>query len=427
MAAYGAQPIPNPFPQEELSFQTLPNGLRLVVNEDHSLPIVSMVVVVRGGSAAEVDSHGQAHYLEHLVLQGTRHYPEPLAPQYALEEVGGMCNATTNRDLTRFEASVGSGSLELLTNVLADITLFPLLTDEAFASERPVILAEIQREEDTPLAYGMNRAFSLTFKRHPYRVNPEGMIGDILRITPDDVRSSYARWYVPNNMSVVLVGDVTPARALQLVQQAFGGAKSATLPARPLPEIAASDTMAVAHYPRDLGGGTLQIMTFAAPSSNDFSTMVATDLVTTLLTDSGSALLPAYWANHGIEVLQYGMEFVSQRDPGRVFIWAKTKPGDAVKLRDLTLAKLRSLATDAVPETTLAAGKQRLAAQFLLENESYSQQATTLAIYEALGGAKLASQYLPTIQALTGKQVQRAVPTRPLAWVTLGDKPEGGQ
>ncbi|MHB9025703.1 MAG: M16 family metallopeptidase [Armatimonadota bacterium] len=424
MDAHAALPIPNPFPLEGLSCSTLPNGLRLVVREDHSLPIVTMVVVVRGGGGANINPRGLAHYLEHLVLQGSRQYPEPLAPQFALEQVGGTSNAVTSRDLTRFAASVDSASVELLTKVLADVTLHPLLTDEAFADERPVILAEIQRGEDTPLAYGMNRAFSLSYRNHPYRESPLGSITEILTLTADDVRQHYHRWYLPNNMSVVLVGDVTPARAQQLVQQAFGGAKSGRVPAFPPPETA-SESMAVAHYPQDQDD-TLQILAFPAPASSDFATMAATDLVMTLLINGGNALLPAHWARNGIAVMQSGAEFASQRDPGRLFIWAKTKPEDAVKWRDVTVGFLRTLTVKPIPDDVLAAGKQRMAAQFLLDNESYSQQATTLAIYEALGGAKLACQYLPTVQGLTGPQVQHAVPTRPLAWVTIGKKPKGG-
>ncbi len=76
-----AQDIPNPLPADEVSFQSLGNGLRLVVREDHSLPLVAMVVVVHAGSARRADTYGIAHYLEHLVFQGTAHYPGPLAPQ----------------------------------------------------------------------------------------------------------------------------------------------------------------------------------------------------------------------------------------------------------------------------------------------------------------------------------------------------------
>ena len=85
-----AQEIPDPFPAAEIFQQTLPNGLRLVLREDHSLPLVAMVVTVHAGSASEQQAHGIAHYLEHLTFQGTRHYPGALAPESALEQVGAI-------------------------------------------------------------------------------------------------------------------------------------------------------------------------------------------------------------------------------------------------------------------------------------------------------------------------------------------------
>jgi len=419
-----AQDIPNPLPDNEIFVQKLENGLRLVVREDHSLHLVAMVVVVHAGSAAESNTYGKAHYLEHLVFQGTSHYPGPLAPQNALEQAGGISDAVTSRDMIRFQASAPSTQVEILVKVLADIMQTPALDTHSFSRERPTILAEIQQKDDNPLHALINHAYELTYRTHPYRYAPTGSIEDVLGLTVDAVKAFHKRWYVPNNMSVVLVGDITPARALQLVQEAFGAANSAKLPDPPPIDTEEITKTIRQHYSRSLTG-TYQVMVFAAPPVSEYASLIATDILTTLLADGNDALLAARWANADLAVGQFGIEFVSTRAPGRFLIWAQTEPRQAIKLRDTTLTLLRALAATPLPAETVTLARQRVAGQFLLENETYSQQASSLAFYEGLGDVHLGCRYTPGVQSVTAEQIRTAMPTNLLAWITLGQHPEG--
>jgi len=417
--------IPNPFPAGELHEFTLPNGLRLVVKEDHSLPITAMVVTVHGGASVDGNTPGAGHYCEHLVLQGTRHYPGRLAPQDALERAGGVSEATTTRDMTRFQATVVSSQVRLLVDVLADVVGAPTLDEDNFDHERPTILAEIQQEADSPLFALLNAGYAASYPTHPYRLRPSGTIEDILKLHVDDVRAYYRRWYVPNNLSVVLVGDITAPRALELVTRAFGAAKSTAVPDWPDMDPTPAKTVS-GHYPT-AQPDTYQLLVFPAPAYSDFSATVATDVLMSLLTDGNEALLPARWIRDGISVTNFGAEFVSARQPGRIMLWAETPPAAAEKLKRSTLALLAELAAGNIPAAGLAAAKQRLGTHLLLDNETYSQQAVTLAFYEGLGGMQPISRYLPSVLALTSAQLQAGVPTKPLAWITMGQRPEGGE
>jgi len=422
LSTASAAGLPNPFPAGCLATHTLANGLRVVVREDHSLPIVSMVVVVRGGSGAG-DTPGAAHYLEHLALQGTKHYPGELAPQYALEMVGGVSEAVTSRDMTRFQATVDASQARLLVNVLADVATAATLADERFARERATVLTEIQDGTDDPRALLLNLGYQASYPTHPYRSRPTGSIEDVLRLMPDDVRACYRRRYVPNNMSVVLVGDITPAQAFALVDEAFGAVKSAVLPAWPADDPATNHAPVEGHIQADLDH-TYQVMVFPAPAIGNFHGMLTTDLILSLLADSGDGLLIGQWTKDNIPVIDYGAEFVSSRGPGRLLIWALTEPGQAWRLRRSTMNLLTALAAQPVPAETLALAKERLASELLMGNETYSQQASTLAFYEGLTGADALTRYLPTVDTLTAAQVRAAMPIRMLAWVTLGHRPE---
>lgn len=417
--------LPNPFPAGCISTRTLPNGLRVVVREDHSLPIVSMAVVVRGGSGAG-DVPGAAHYLEHLVLQGTKRYPGRLAPQYALEEVGGVSEAVTSRDTTRIQATVDSSRARLLVGVLADVVTAALLDDESFARERATVLSEVQDMTDDPQVLLLNLGYQFSYRNHPYRSRTTGSIEDVLRLTPEDVRACYRRRYVPNNMSVVLVGDITPAQAFALVEEYFGEAKAAPPPEWPTEEQPMGGDPVEGHVTTDLDY-TYQVMVFPAPAIDNFSGTVATDLILSLLASGEDGLLLAQWRKDGVPVIDFGAEFVTARGPGRLLIWALTEPGQAWRLRRSTINLLASLAAKPVPAEALALAKGRLATGLLMENESYSQQASTLAFYEGLHGGDALTRYIPLVETLTTEQVHAAMPNRLLTWITLGCRPEEGQ
>jgi zinc protease len=418
-----AAAIPNPFPADSVSITTLPNGLRLVVKEDHSLPIVAANVVIRGGSGVEGASRAAAHYTEHCVFQGTEHYPDTLAPQRAIEQAGGISNGITTRDSTRLEASIASDKVDLVVNILAEIALHPTLTDTIFTGQRPILLAEVQQDEDTPLVTAMNKAYQLGYTTHAYRNPPSGTINDLLRITPDEVRTYHDTWYVPNNMSVVLVGDVTVARAVKLVTDAFGAAPAGKLPDRPAPEIGLPGNPAITHLLRQVPD-TYEAITYAAPSASNFPSMAAMDVLVTLLADGLDAQLPGWWGKDGVKVSDFGGEYVSTHDPGRLVIWAETSPAATGVLRRSTDNLLQSIARGtALPPDALELAKTRVAASFLLQNETYSGQSGTLAFYEALYGAQWVTQYVPTIQDVSLDRLRLVTPLEPLAIVTVGTPP----
>ncbi|HOF89877.1 MAG TPA: pitrilysin family protein, partial [Armatimonadota bacterium] len=332
-----AAELPNPFPPGEVSVSTLANGLRLVVKEDHALPVVALAVAVRSGSAAEMQAPGRAHLLEHLVFQGTKRFPAPLQAQQALEQAGGISDAVTSRDAIRFQAAIASAQAELLTRVLYDVVMAPLLTDDRFEQERPVVLAEIQREDDDPIVTAIAGAYRVSYRSHPYRYSPSGSIQDLLRMTAADVRAFHQRWFSSKNISLVFVGDITAARAKEIVAGNFGLVKPVPLPERPPAEITSFATPARHHTPTALPS-TCQAMAFSAPASADFTRMVATDALLTLLVDGPDALLSAWYAGRGLSPARFGGEFVSARAPGRLILWADTPAGQAVPVRDATLA-----------------------------------------------------------------------------------------
>lgn len=419
-----AAEIPNPFPTGAIAIPPpLPNGVRIIVREDHSLPVVAVQVVVRTGSATPDGVNGIAHYLEHAVFQGTTHFPGPLAPQYALELAGGLSNAVTSRDATRFQGTIASDQVAMLAKVLADVVLSPQLDDATCDRERETIDAEIIHTQENPLTALFDAAYRLTYGAFPYKISTLGSPDDISRITPAMLRAFHDRWYVPNNLSVVYVGDITEHQAVEITRQYFGAAKAAELPAPIYVETAPVATQEM-HLNRPIPD-TYQVMAFPSPPSSDMTAVAATELLASMLTEAPNALLPACWQADGVQFGRFGIEYVSTRQPGRFLIWAQTSPQMADKLRQSTLRLLDRLAHGSWANAQISLAQQRVARQYLFDNATYAQQADTLALNESLGNAETAGRYLSLIQGTTAVQLQAAVPTMLLARVTLGQPPKG--
>jgi zinc protease len=415
-----AAQIPNPFPPGSVvSLPPLSNGLRIVLRENHAQPIVAMEVVIRSGAAAEADMPGVAHFLEHVSFEGSEHFPDRFGPQYALESVGGLSNAVTRRDVIRYNGAVASDQAPLLATVLADIVLHPLLADASLVSQRPVISMEYDHQMLDPVTALVNTAYQATFPGQPYGVAPVGTMEDIQRVTPAMVRDFHRHWFTPNNMTVVLVGDITMARAQSVVQAAFGDARSAILPAvAPMDYRFHSEAVTI-HLAWSLPT-TYQVMVFSAPSATDFKQFVATQVLASLLINSDDALLPARWADAGLHLGQFGQEYVGSKYPGRLLIWAQTLPADADSLFKTTCAALVALRQTLLPAQNLSRAKSALTLRFLHDNATYSDQAATLAFYASLGDEFGAENYLSAVQTVTDEDVRAQAPKSYLARITLG-------
>jgi len=148
--------------------------------------------------------------------------------------------------------------------------------------------------------------------------------------------------------------------------------------------------------------------------------MVATDLLVTMLTDGEDALLPQWWAKDGLRAINFGGEYISTHAPGRIILWMQCDPRLVDKLQDSTLMLLEQIGLGNLPQPTLILAKQRLAAQFLRSNETYSAQAATLSYYEGLGGAQWTCRYIQQLQECNMDRLRAAVPIFPIARVTVG-------
>src|SRR4051812_19436503 len=220
-------------PKLQYDISTLPNGLTVVIEEDHSVPIVHLNLTYHVGSKNERPGRtGFAHLFEHLMFKGS-HNVEPESHTSMIASVGGQAYAFTTEDETTFWETLPSQYLPLALWLEADRMATLSITKETVVSEREVVKEERRLRVDNQPYGRLNEViYDQVFTTHPYKHVPIGSMADLDAATVDDVRDFYATFYVPENATLTMVGDVDSTQALQLVAQYLGRVPKA---ARPVP------------------------------------------------------------------------------------------------------------------------------------------------------------------------------------------------
>jgi zinc protease len=222
----------------------LRNGLRVILHEDHSTPIVSVNVWYHVGSKNEVPGRtGFAHLFEHMMFQGSKHHDEDYFK--LLQEAGGSINGTTSSDRTNYFETVPANFLELALWLESDRMgyLLDALTEAKLSNQREVVKNEKRQNYDNQ-PYGLVGAkISETMYPlpHPYHWMTIGSLEDVTGASMDEVKDFFRRYYVPNNASLVIAGDFQPRQARQWVEKYFGPLKrGASIPPvkAPRPQLA---------------------------------------------------------------------------------------------------------------------------------------------------------------------------------------------
>ena len=220
---------------------TLPNGLKVVLSEDHSTPVVALNIWYNVGSRNERPGRtGLAHLFEHMMFQGTQNVSDT-GHIAAVERVGGSLNATTWLDRTNYYDTVPAHRLELILWLESDRMGFfvPALTQEKLDNQRDVVKNERrQRVDNQPYGDWDELLQAMLYPEdHPYHHSVIGSMEDLDQATLDDVATFFQTYYAPNNAVLALCGDFDPAEAKRLIEKWFGpiprGPAVPPLPGRP--------------------------------------------------------------------------------------------------------------------------------------------------------------------------------------------------
>ena len=215
---------------------TLENGLTLILREDHSAPVVSAQVWCKAGSSDEGKwlGAGLSHVLEHMLFKGTTKRAAGRIDQ-EIQDAGGYMNAYTSFDRTVYWINVPNTGATVAIDILCDIVQNAKLPAEEMVKEKKVILREMDMNQDDPTQRSARRLFETAYTKSPYRFTVIGYPDIYNEVQREDVFAYYREKYAPNNLFMVVVGDIKAQEAEGQIRAAFAQAKARAMPPSVLP------------------------------------------------------------------------------------------------------------------------------------------------------------------------------------------------
>ena len=202
------------------------NRLQVLLLADHTTPVAAFMVTYHVGSRNEAPgTTGATHLLEHLMFKGSERFNKRAGTDVfeILQEVGAQVNASTWLDRTNYYELLPAEHLPLAIEIEADRMRNALITDEDLASERVVVLNELDRGQNSPLRNLHHSVWSTAFHAHPYGHPTIGWRSDVETVTAAGLKSYYDTFYWPGNATVSVIGNIDPHAVLTLVDKHFGG------------------------------------------------------------------------------------------------------------------------------------------------------------------------------------------------------------
>ena len=210
----------------------LPNGLKVVVKEVHTAPLVSVWCWYRVGSGDEGPGlTGVSHWVEHMNFKGTVNIPREQM-KGIVERFGGMWNGYTWIDQTTYLETAGRAALDQMLFIEAERMAYGLYETAECESERTVIISELQGGENDPDQFLETEVTASAFRAHPYGHPTIGWIEDLRSMTRDDLYRFYRRFYIPNNATLVVVGDVDGSDVMRRAERHFSSIPEGKTPQR---------------------------------------------------------------------------------------------------------------------------------------------------------------------------------------------------
>ena len=367
-------------PKLQYHATTLPNGLRVILSEDHSTPIVHVSLWYHVGSKNEKKGRtGFAHLFEHMMFKGSKNV-EPEAHTSIIASVGGQSNAYTNEDTTVFWQTLPAQFTPLALWLEADRMATLRIDEEAFRREREVVKEERRmRVENQPYGRLNEIVYDQAFTAHPYKHPTIGSIADLEAASIEDVRAFHRTYYVPENATLTVVGDFDTPQVLQLVNQYFARVPKA---ARPVPrDIAKEPAWTKERRVTIEESWPLPAVVVAHHITYDgHPDSYPLHIASKILSDGQSARITRELVyNKRLALTAFGQGNITE-DPNLFFAVAIVQPGRTVAEAEKALvAELDKLKNEAVSAHELQRSKNQFARDYIIGRESNQEKALHLA------------------------------------------------
>lgn len=406
---------------EDVRKTVLENGLTVLTKEVHTAPVVSVQVWYKVGSRNEAPGvNGIAHQLEHMLFKGTTTRPIQFGRLFSA--LGSESNAFTSFDQTAYFGTVERNKLKALLELEADRMQNALINDEQLASEKRVVISELQGYENSP-TYRLDRAVRrAAFPNSPYGLPVGGTKADVEKFTAEKVRDYYNRFYSPDNATLIVVGDFDTAPTLKAVKEVFGkvpdrvraqgaGRREQGGEGQRSRESTATRPNSKPIVLKEPGAAaTLQVV-YSLPDANH-PDVPALDTMDYILTEGRSSRLYQTLVESGLASAAGGGT-ANMMAGGWYELSATAAPGQQLdKIEAVQERAIADLRTKGVTPEELNRAKAQLKATIILSNRDISSQATQLGYSQTTAGDyRYIDRYLAALDKVTTDDVKRVANT----------------
>ena len=394
------------------------NGLKILIQELHTAPLVSVWCWYRVGSGDELPGQtGVSHWVEHMNFKGTTNIPRD-EMKGIVERFGGTWNGYTWIDQTTYLETAGKDALDTLLFIEAERMSQGLYEPQECESERTVIISELQGGENDPDQLLDTEVTATAFRAHPYRHPTIGWIDDLRSMTRDDLYGHYRRHYVPQNATLVVAGDVDTTDVLRRAAAHFGTIDGGPAPAYTRPS-----------EPQQIGErrvvlereGTTAYLKFAwhAPAARhaDFFPMLVLDAALTgakglNIWSSFRGAPPQRRARLYTAIVEKGLasmvagSLLPTREPFLYSIgFTATEGITLAALEEAATREIERVRRDGLSDTEVARAKRQLRARLVFDNDSVTNVAHQIGYFETVTGPGFLESLPASVEAVTAAQV----------------------
>jgi zinc protease len=412
--------------------QTLPNGLRVLVLENHKSPLATFNVFYRVGSRNEqFGKTGLSHLCEHLMFKGTKKVgPEQFSQ--IIQQNGGEDNAFTESDFTDYFETINKDHLDVPITLEAD--RMANFEPKDFDKEKHVVLEERRmRTDDNPEDALDEMVRAAAYVAHPYHWPVIGWFHDVDGLTLADAMAYHKIYYSPQNALIVAVGDFNADQVLKQISEAFAGIKNGPKPP-PLTDVEPPQTgtrRVELQHAANLPAfeEAYHVPNMSSPDS------YALEVASEILSDGKSSRLYKKMVVEKQMVIDIGAGYdMTSFDPELFVVSAQMRPGVTAANTQVEVEKeLAAMREAPVGAEELQKAKNLEQAQYVYGQDSIMREAELLGVYEMLGDYHLVDKYLDGIDKVTAADVQRVAKTYLVAsnmtegvLVPTGVLPHGG-
>lgn len=384
----------------------LKNGLKVLIHEDNSTPMVAVNVLYNVGARDESpDKTGFAHLFEHLMFGGSANVADFDTP---IQMAGGENNAFTNNDITNFYDIVPAENLETALWLESDRMLSLNFDERVLEVQRKVVLEEFNETcLNEPYGDVWHHITDMAYKVHPYRWPTLGKVPKhVEEATIEDVKTFFYKYYRPNNAILAIAGNVQSKEVITLIEKWFsdipsGKANVRILPQEP-PQMRLEKRINEANVPVDA-----LYLAFHVPARNQQDYYVA-DLISDILSHGPSSRLYQRLVKQKAIFSSIDCYVTGSIDPGLLIV--EGKPSEGVSLEDGVAAiwkELESLKQELISERELQKVKNKIESNLIFSEMNIINKAMNLAFYELLEDAELINKEASFYQKISREDINR--------------------